>query len=153
MSETKSKFVSSDSFSSSREKKQGLFFLVVGIIILIILVVGLTFVFLKPAINETSSSSWSAVFLTNGRTYFGKIERENAEFMVLDDVYYLQVQQVPATNEGEEPQSQLSLMSIADEMHSPENSMRISKAQVLFVEKLKKSSSVVTSIEQQLLAQ
>lgn len=150
MSEVKSKFANSDSFSSSKGKKHGLVVLIVGIIILIVLVVVLTFVFLKPAINQTSSSSWSAVFLTNGRTYFGKIGKETTEFITLDDVYYLQVQQVPPSVEGEESQSQLSLMSIGDEIHGPENFMRINKDHVLFIEKLKANSSVVSSIEQQM---
>ncbi len=96
------------------------------------------------------SSSWSAVFLTNGRTYFGKIAKADSEFITLDDVYYLQVQQVPPITEGEEPQPQLSLMSVGDEIHGPENSMRINKDHVLFIEKLKADSSVVSSIEQQL---
>lgn len=150
MSEVKSKFANSDSFSSSKGKKNGLVVLIVGIIILILLVVVLTFVFLKPAMSPISSSSWSAVFLTNGRTYFGKIGKENTEFITLDDVYYLQVQQAPPVAEGEEPQPQLSLMSVGDEMHGPENSMRINKYHVLFIEKLKANSSVVVSIEQQM---
>jgi len=151
MSEVKSKFANSDSFSSSKGKKHGLIVLIIGIIILIVLVIALTFVFLKPAINETSSSSWSAVFLTNGRTYFGRIAKADSEFITLDDVYYLQVQQMPTVTEGEEqPQPQLSLMSVGDEIHGPENSMRINKYHVLFIEKLKANSSVVSSIEQQL---
>ncbi len=148
MGEVKSKFTNSDSFSSSQRKKQGLFVLVVGIIILIVLVIVLTFVFLKPAVNKTSTSSWSAVFLTNGRTYFGKIEGEDTEFVTLNDVYYLQVQQAPPSVEGEEPQPQVSLMSVGDEIHGPEDSMRINKYHILFIEKLKANSSVVTSIEQ-----
>ena len=149
MSEVKSKFANSDSFSSSKGKKHGLIVLIIGIIILIVLVIALTFVFLKPAMNQISSS-WSAVFLTNGRTYFGKIAKADSEFITLDDVYYLQVQQVPPIAEGEEPQPQLSLMSVGDEIHGPENSMRINKYHVLFIEKLKADSSVVSSIEQQL---
>jgi len=146
MSETKSKFANSDSFSSSKRKNNGLLTLIVGIIILIILVIALFLVILKPAMNQ--NSSWSAVFLTNGRTYFGKIEKENTEFMTLNDVYYLQVQQAPPVAEGEEPQSQLSLMSVGDEIHGPENFMRINKDHVLFIEELKANSSIVTSIEQ-----
>ena len=146
MSETKSKFANSDSFSSSKRKNNGLLTLIVGIIILIILVIALFLVILKPAMNQ--NSSWSAVFLTNGRTYFGKIEKENTEFMTLNDVYYLQVQQAPPVAEGEEPQSQLSLMSVGDEIHGPENFMRINKDHVLFIEELKADSSIVTSIEQ-----
>jgi len=148
MSETKSKFANSDSFSSPKRKNNSLLTLIIGIIILVILVIVLTFIFLKPAMNQTSS--WSAVFLTNGRTYFGKIETENTEFITLNNVYYLQVQEVPPVAEGEVAQQQLSLMSVGDEMHGPEDFMRINKDHVLFIEKLKANSSVVTSIEQQL---
>jgi len=150
MGEVKSKFANPDSFSSSKSKKHGLVILIVGIIILIILVVVLTFVFLGPIMNKTPSSSWSAIFLTNGRSYFGKITKTDSEFITLDDVYYLQVQQVPPSAEGEESQPQLSLISIGDEIHGPENFMRINKDHVLFIEKLKANSSVVASIEQQM---
>jgi hypothetical protein len=146
MSEVKLKSSTSDSsFSASQKKKKGFFALVFSILILIVLVVILTIFFLNA--NQKSVSSWSAVFLTNGRTYFGQIQKESSDFLTLGQVYYLQLQEVPATTEGEDPQSQLSLMSIEDEMHSPEDYMRINKEHILFVQELKTDSSIVTSLE------
>ncbi|MCF7906765.1 hypothetical protein K9K85_00580 [Patescibacteria group bacterium] len=146
MNEVKLKSSSSDSsFSSSQKKKKGFFALVFSILVLVILVVILTIFFLN--VGPKTDSSWSAVFLTNGRTYFGQIKGENSDFITLNNVYYLQMQEVPAAAEGEQPQSQLSLMSIEDEMHSPEDYMKINKEHVLFMQGLKSDSSIVTSLE------
>jgi len=149
MDKIESKFVSSRGFSFSKFRKYGLAVLSVGIITLIILVIVLVFVFLRSARNKAPSLFWSAVFLSNGRSYFGKIVKEDAGFITLDDVYYLQVKQVPSSVEGEEFQYQPFLMRIGDEIHGPENFMKINKDHILFIEKLKASSSVVVSIEKE----
>jgi len=146
MNEVKLKSSSSDSsFSTSQKKKKGFLALVFGVLVLVILIVILAIFFLNA--NQKTASSWSAVFLTNGRTYFGQTEGESSNFLTLTNVYYLQMQEVPAETEGEEAQSQLSLMSIEDEMHSPEDYMKINKDHVLFIQELKSDSSIVTSLE------
>ncbi|MDA2922597.1 hypothetical protein MYX07_05030 [Patescibacteria group bacterium AH-259-L07] len=127
--------------------KKGLVLLVVGIVILLIVVVVLVFtIFFLPS----SKAPWYAVFLTNGRTYFGHIVKQSSEEVVLRDVYYIQVQQLEPTEGEEEAQPQLSLVSITDELHAPESEMQINREHVLFIEKLQGSSQVVTTLEQQL---
>ena len=125
--------------------KTGIIMLIVGVIILIGIITFLVYTVFSSTRGE---SSWSAVFLTNGRTYFGHVSRQTSDTLVLKDVYYLQVQQLAPQEEGGEPQPQLSIMSIVDELHSPENEMQINRNHVLFIEKLKKDSQVVTTIEQ-----
>lgn len=132
---------------SSSSGKKGLVLLVIGILVLLIVVVVLVFtVFFLPS----SGTSWYAVFLTNGRTYFGHIVKQSSEELVLRDVYYIQVQQLEPTEEEGQPQPQLSLVSITDELHAPESEMRINREHVLFIEQLQGSSQVVTTLEQQI---
>ena len=128
-------------------KKKGIALLVVAIVVLVIIIVFLAFtIFVSPVDGGT----WYGVFLTNGRTYFGHIVKQNSQVVVLRDVYYLQVQQLTPTEEGQELQPQLSLVNISDELHSPESEMQISRSHVLYVQKLKESSQVVMTIEQQM---
>jgi len=136
--------MSLSSQKSSAAGRKGLVLLIVGIIILIVIVVFLAVMFL----SSSKETSWNAVFLTNGQTYFGNIVKENSEVVSLENVYYLQVQQAAPAAEGEQPQSQFSLVSIADELHSPENAMEITRAHILYIEKLKEESQVVKTIQQ-----
>lgn len=129
-------------------RRKGLILLIVGIIILIAIVVFLVYmIFSLPS----AKSSWSAVFLTNGRTYFGQIAKQNSNVVVLQNVYYIQVQEMEPTEEGEQPQPQLSLVNVSDELHGPESEMQINWTHILFIQKLKQDSQVVATIEQQQL--
>lgn len=125
--------------------KKGLALLIVGIVVLLTVVVVLVFtIFFLPS----SKAPWHAVFLTNGRTYFGHIVKQNSQEVVLRDVYYIQVQQLEPTEGEEQPQPQLSLVSITDELHAPQSEMQINREHVLFIEKLQSSSQVVTTLEE-----
>lgn len=146
MTETNETSGAVTSSTPSSSGKKGPVLLVIGIIVLLIVVVVLVFaVFFLPS----SVASWYAVFLTNGRTYFGHIVKQNSEEVVLRDVYYIQVQQPEPTEEEEQPQPQISLVSITDEFHQPESEMRITKDHVLFIQKLQGSSQVVDTLKQQ----
>ena len=124
--------------------KTGLILLIIGIVLLIAVVVFLIFSIL-PA---QKAQVWQAVFLTNGQVYFGHVAKTTETSVVLRNVYYLQVQQL-MPKEGKEPQQQLTLVRLGQEMHGPENEMEINRAHILFVEKLRKDSQVVTTIEAQ----
>lgn len=101
------------------------------------------------AIDETK---YQAVFFTNGQVYFGKLQYLNSESMKLTEVFYLQA---PATAQAdpENPQATTSdqnnvqLIKLGEEVHGPEDSMIISKQQVLFYENLKPEGKVAQSIE------
>lgn len=97
------------------------------------------------------SSAWKAVFLTNGQVYFGHTTDENTDPVVLTDIYYLQVtqplQQLGANqNPPNLNQPQLSLVKLGNELHGPEDEMRINRDHVLFVEDLKDDGRVVQAI-------
>ena len=95
-------------------------------------------------------NSYYAVFLTNGQVYFGKITDNDNHSMVLQDIYYLQIsnplQQVPPTAAGQQPQ--LTLVKLGNELHGPQDYMKINNSQVIFIEELKKDGKVVEAITQ-----
>lgn len=102
--------------------------------------------------KNMSSTGWKAVFLTNGQVYFGHTSNETSDPVVLEDIYYLQVTQpLQQVDQGQAPansnQPQLSLVKLGNELHGPEDQMRINRSHVLFVEDLREDGRVVEAID------
>lgn len=139
-------------------KKSGLAKIIVTLILVVVVIlVGLYIVSRftswnilnvnKTATAPADAKGWSAVFLTNGQVYFGKIANQNDKNIVLKEIYYLQVAQSPQpAPEGQTAQQNISLVKLGNELHGPEDAMNINMAQVLFTEALKKDSRVVEAI-------
>lgn len=100
---------------------------------------------------NTASNDWEAVFLTNGQVYFGKVAKETDDQLVLTEIYYLQVtqplQRSSDQNKPNQPQNELALVKLGNELHGPKDMMYINKDHVLFTEDLKNDSKVVQAIE------
>lgn len=118
----------------------------------------LAFVFKDTLINgpvwnagKDSEPSYQAVFLANGQVYFGKLSEPNSQYVTLKDIYYLQVVQQQLQGQqysqqtGQSPQ--VSLVKLGNELHGPEDEMKISRTQILFYEELKPDSQVVKAIK------
>jgi len=100
--------------------------------------------------SGVKSGQYQAVFLTNGQVYFGKLEDPTSKYVTLTDVYYLQVQN--SEEKGNDQNQQLSqgepqLIKLGEELHGPEDEMKISQTQISFWENLKDKSKVVEAIE------
>lgn len=128
--------------------------LIIGLIILILIVVGVVGYTLNvqknAGVTPSTPGEWQAVFLTNGQVYFGHIVKENTNEVVMEKIYYLQVRQVLQKSQDpknpEQQQQSISLVKLGEELHGPKDLMRINRAQVLFVEDLKKDGKVVQAI-------
>ncbi|MBU1130760.1 hypothetical protein KJ840_01350 [Patescibacteria group bacterium] len=152
--------------SLARQEKKGGAFKVI-IIIIIITVIVLIGLFLvskytslnilninKPnaAENLDKPSGWSAVFLSNGQVYFGKIKKQDDYELVLTDIYYLQVtKQIQPADQTTPPQQQnVSLVKLGNELHGPRDAMSINMYHIIFTEELKLDSKVVQAIDRYL---
>ena len=98
-------------------------------------------------------SKYQAVFFTNGQVYFGKLKAQGADYLQLNDVFYLQTNsETPSENPQQATtttdQSNVQLIKLGDEIHGPEDEMVISKDQILFYENLKADGKVTQSIQQ-----
>jgi flagellar basal body-associated protein FliL len=108
----------------------------------------------KSITSEIKKDKFQAVFLTNGQVYFGKIDQIIGNYVRLHEIYYLQVQQTVQPKDNtktstENQNQQLSLAKLGGELHGPEDTMYIDRAQILFWENLKDDGKVVQAIKSQ----
>ena len=94
---------------------------------------------------------YNAIFLTNGQTYFGKIEEQDKELIKFTDIYYLRLTQDLHNQKFDELKNplpdQLVLIKLGKELHGPQDTMYINKDQILFIEELQNNSMVVNAIK------
>lgn len=146
----------------SSKKPSVLPWVILGAVVVIVLVLGVIFrhqMFGKNGKSgamsaNTSPSGYQAVFLTNGQVYFGKLNNPNENYIVLKDIYYLQVVQQPPLQgtpqngqQQQQAQQSISLVKLGQELHGPVDEMHISRAQVLFYEDLTSEGQVVKAIQ------
>ncbi len=95
------------------------------------------------------TEGYQAVFLTSGQVYFGKLEA-SGQWLRLSDIYYLQTSQpLQETNNSglaSNPNENIQLVKLGNELHGPTDSMYIGKKEVLFWENIKDDSKVVDAI-------
>lgn len=91
------------------------------------------------------ASGYQAVFLTNNQVYFGKVQNPNSQYVMLSDIYYLQVTQQLQPPTDAQAQS-LQLVKLGNELHGPTDEMQINRDQVMFIENLKDDSNIVKTI-------
>jgi len=123
--------------------------LIIAILAILIIVCGGLMIFRMQSSNlAINKGEYQAVFLTNGQVYFGKLKSINNDYLVLDNIYYLQVQQSVqnGTTTTTTDQNQAQLVKLGNELHGPEDQMQISSKQVLFWENLKTDGKVAQSI-------
>src|SRR2546423_13608414 len=118
--------------------------LVLIALILLVLVVrtqlfraGISTLFAPSAAEAVDRGSNQAVFLTNGSTYFGKLEPQGDEWFLLTDVFYLSASDQTSTQ----------LIKRGSEAQGPKEPMIISREQVLFIENLRDDGDIVTLIK------
>jgi len=123
-----------------------------GLLGVVVVVVILAAGWLMMSQNSLSGfkKDYQAIFLTNGQVYFGQVASQNNAEVVVSDIYYLQVTRpLQQTEEGQQqanPQGELSLVKLGNELHGPTDSMFVNRDHVLFIEDLKDDSNVVQAI-------
>ena len=103
----------------------------------------------KYFINKKSNNlvlNYSAVFLSNGQVYFGKIIDKNDQELTLKEVCYLQNANSDFSPEAIQG-SGFTLVKLGQELHGPEDIMHVNRSQILFYEYLRDDSQLVKTIE------
>jgi hypothetical protein len=140
----------------------------VSIIVAALLIAGIAIWFLVGSkggfgkvLGASTTSTYQAVFLTNGQVYFGKFA-DKGDWIELSDIYYLQVTQnlqaaatsdqaknaAPNSGTTPEPANNIQLVKLGSELHGPTDTMHIERDKVLFWEDMKEDSKVVSAIKQ-----
>lgn len=96
--------------------------------------------------KNSADLPYSAVFLSNGQVYFGKIEKQTDKEFLITNVYYLQLTG-DAGAQSQLAETKFSLIKLGNELHGPTDELFINKAHVLFYENLRADSKVVESIK------
>jgi hypothetical protein len=91
--------------------------------------------FTLPSIGRTT---YQAVFLANGQTYFGRYYDRLGPYVKVENVFY--IQQTPTGDRDAPPESKL--VRRGSELHEPTSAMFIAKSAIVFVEDLQEGSSV-----------
>lgn len=94
------------------------------------------------------NGAYQAVFLDNGQVYFGKLSRTGSQYHLLEDVYYIQIDPGNQDPDSEEAAgSNVNLVKRGEELHGPQNSMRINRDKILFIEDLRDDSAIIQNIQ------
>lgn len=106
---------------------------------------------------DIKKNDYQAVFLTNGQVYFGKLENVQGSYATLTKVYYLQVDSTAQANGQAKTQADVTtqqagdnnvqLIKLGNELHGPQDELKISTEQILFWENLKGNSKVSEAIK------
>lgn len=121
------------------------------LLVVVMVIAALAVIFRDQLFSKSGvKDQYQAVFLTNGQVYFGKLSNATGQYLTLNDIFYLQVTQPPLQGSQQQgqpaQQPQLSLVKLGNELHGPEDTMHISRDQVLFYEDLKDNGRVVQAI-------
>lgn len=93
---------------------------------------------------KKNMEGYHAVFLSNNQVYFGRLRNEGSQFPILEDVYYLR----QSAQLGDEAEAgKLDLVKRGRELHGPENSMKVNRDHILFVENVRLDSVVGQAIQ------
>ena len=118
--------------------------LVLIALILVVLVVrtqlfraGIATLFAPSAAEVIDHNGYQAVFLTNGSTYFGKLQEQGDQWFLLSDVFYLSASE----------QSGTQLIKRGSEAQGPREPMIVPRSQILFIENLRDDGDIVTLIK------
>jgi len=99
---------------------------------------GITTLFAPSAAEAIDRNAYQAVFLTNGSTYFGKLQPQGDVWFLLSDVFYLSV-----PDQSAPPQ----LIKRGSEAQGPKEPMIVPTSQILFIENLRDDSQIVALIK------
>lgn len=89
------------------------------------------------------SSPYQAIALMNGQLFFGKVDGLGNDYVVLQDVFYIQARQKPGTTEVANV-----LIKRGKEAHAPDR-MIISRQQIVLIEPVTEGSSIAKLIAEQ----
>lgn len=90
------------------------------------------------------TTRYQAVYLDNDNVYFGKVKYMMNGDMLLTDVF--RIQAGDAKSDDSTAANDIRLIKPGSELHAPDDTMRINRSKVVFVENLKTDGKVTQAI-------
>lgn len=144
--------------NAARRKSRGKLFRVFSVLTVLmaaLLIAALAFLIATGGTKDekdfVDNSKFQAVFLNGGQVYFGKIRDLNNQYLTIDNIYYLRVNEQVQPNtetENEQRQQDISLAKLGCELHRPQDKMIINRDQMTFWENLESEGQVAKAIEE-----
>ncbi|HAC56223.1 TPA: hypothetical protein DCF80_01870 [Candidatus Saccharibacteria bacterium] len=131
-----------------RRKDRDQLFIAIGGVVIVL--VGLVTWLWMSAPERPLADRYQAVFLDNGQAFFGKLKNVTGEYLVIEEAYRAQAQDLPsdATDEQKEAvANNVSLIKVGKEVYGPENAVRVRAEQVVYWQNLTPDSKVSKAIE------
>lgn len=140
---------------SGKDKGKGMRVASVGVIFLAaILLLAIIAAFIVGGGKGVTSQSkyvdtkqMQAVFLNGGQVYFGNIKTINNQYMGIENIYYLRVNQQVQPNGTQSTGQDISLVKLGCELHGPQDKMVVNQSQVIFWENLKSDGQVANAVK------
>lgn len=122
----------------------------IALVLLLFIIGGGLFIYKKTDWfkEPVDTTTYYAVFLSNGQVYFGNMKEKTKLDFVLTDVHYLQLEDGEDTAQSQLSESRFTLIKMGNEIHGPTDELYINRDNILFYEKLREDSKVVDSIKQ-----
>ena len=89
-------------------------------------------------------SKYQAVFLEDGKVFFGKLKNTDGQYILLESAYYTQSND---SKNAENTLSQTALVKVGSESYGPENNLQIARSKIIFWQNLRDDSQVTTAIK------
>ncbi|MDQ5972144.1 MAG: hypothetical protein QG553_303 [Patescibacteria group bacterium] len=116
------------------------------VILVVALIASIAFTKSRDQAKYVNEDQYQAVFLTGGQVYFGKISALNNQYLTLNNIYYLRVNQTVQPNAATTNPDDVSLVKLGCELHGPQDQMLINSDQVIFWENLKTDGQVAKAV-------
>lgn len=139
----------------SRRGMNGKIMRIMSVVVLVLasLILALVALYLAIGGNDgeqkyVDKDKFQAVFLNGGQVYFGKVRTLNSNYITMDNIYYLRVNQQVQPNQTttNTANQDVSLAKLGCELHGPTDVMVINREQVLFWENLKADGQVTKAV-------
>ncbi|HWQ99309.1 MAG TPA: hypothetical protein VN397_00485 [Candidatus Methylomirabilis sp.] len=104
------------------------------------------FVIKPQAVTSAPREGLYGAFLTNGQVYFGVIERDFGDRVVLVNVFYPKARSGAVAEPSQ--QDDLQLIKLGNELYAPEDRIEINAKQLLYLAKLKDDGKVGKAIRE-----
>lgn len=118
--------------------------LLVALVVALIVAIG--FGDKKQESGYLDKNKLQAVFLNTGQVYFGNVKSLTSKYFVVDNIYYLQTSSTGTSTANQAASTNVSLVKLGCELHSPYDQMVINRDQVTFWENLQDNGQVAKAV-------